>query len=94
MDSPLTVASKELSTLASLNSSSTPCYDRAAGLLMTGKYRTARGQPVVNHELFHELDTLMTEYEENDIPVWFWHARREFNQNADRLANEAPDAAG
>jgi len=56
-------------------------------------YRTSRNQPVVNGNLFAQLDKLVDVFERQDIPVWFWHVRREFNQAADALANQALDAA-
>jgi ribonuclease HI len=49
-------------------------------------YRTAKKQTVENWKLFQRLDELMMEFEENRIPVWFWHVRREFNTEADALA--------
>ncbi|EKD13348.1 ribonuclease h [Drepanopeziza brunnea f. sp. 'multigermtubi' MB_m1] len=50
-------------------------------------YRTAKKQTVENWKLFQRLDELMMDFEMNHIPVWFWHVRREFNTEADALAN-------
>ncbi|KUJ20763.1 ribonuclease H-like protein [Mollisia scopiformis] len=59
----------------------------------TNGFRNSKGQPVANREIWEELDGLMGEFEAYGIPVWFWHVKRELNQDADRLANAAFDEA-
>lgn len=54
-------------------------------------YRNAKKQPVVNVDLFKQPDELLLEFEQNNIPVWLWHIRRELNHEADTLANETLD---
>jgi ribonuclease HI len=51
-------------------------------------YRNSRNQPVVNGNLFAQLNELVYVFESQDIPVWLRHVRREFNQAADALRNQ------
>jgi ribonuclease HI len=55
----------------------------------TNGWRTSKNGRVANRELFEKLDDLMSEFEENNIPVCFWHVGRNNNHDADRLTNEA-----
>ncbi|KAK8135119.1 hypothetical protein PG984_007131 [Apiospora sp. TS-2023a] len=57
-------------------------------------FKTTRVQPVQNADLFKELFECIREMsEKQNIDVQFWHVGREHNQDADRLANAALDAA-
>lgn len=58
----------------------------------TNGWRTAKGEPVVNKELFQRLDGVVSDIEAKGSEVRFWHVRRELNRDADRLANEALDS--
>lgn len=50
---------------------------------------TSKNQPVANSYMFEQFDLLVVEFEEHDISFQFWHVEREFNKDADRLANMA-----
>jgi len=54
-------------------------------------WKTATGKDVVNRDLFEDLLSKMKILESEGVKVLFWHARREFNGEADRLANLALD---
>ncbi|ATZ55465.1 hypothetical protein BCIN_12g00590 [Botrytis cinerea B05.10] len=49
-------------------------------------FKTSTGKPVVNAELFQELDALISKFNQFHIPVWFWHVKKELNASADALA--------
>ncbi|KAF7947432.1 hypothetical protein EAE96_008520 [Botrytis aclada] len=49
-------------------------------------YKTSTGKPVVNAEIFRELDTLISKFNQFHIPVWFWQVKKEFNASANALA--------
>lgn len=52
-------------------------------------YINADGQQVTNHYLFKELAWRIRELASSCVNVYFWHVRREHNQEADRLARDA-----
>lgn len=52
-------------------------------------YKTARGTPVVNGDLFQQLDGLVTSLANRGVFVRFWHVLRDQNKQADKLANAA-----
>jgi ribonuclease HI len=54
-------------------------------------WKTAKGGEVVNRGLFEDLLAKVEELEDAGVTVLFWHVRREFNGEADRLANLAFD---
>ena len=54
-------------------------------------FLSAKRQSVVNGDLFKTIDGLLCEFEELEIPVWFWLVPRDWNRDADRLANMALD---
>ncbi|KAH6718147.1 ribonuclease H-like domain-containing protein [Leptodontidium sp. MPI-SDFR-AT-0119] len=54
-------------------------------------WKTAKGQPVVNEELFKQLLDQYKALADSGVEVLFWHVRRDFNTEADRLANDALD---
>ena len=54
-------------------------------------WKTAKGGEVVNRGLFEDLLAKVEELEDAGVTVLFWHVRREFNGEADRLANLALD---
>ncbi|KAI9649927.1 hypothetical protein NHQ30_002512 [Ciborinia camelliae] len=49
-------------------------------------FKTSTGNPVTNAKLFEELDYRVDRFNRYDVPVWFWHVKREFNQSADAMA--------
>ncbi|KAF7917743.1 hypothetical protein BELL_0032g00030 [Botrytis elliptica] len=51
-------------------------------------FKTSTGKPVVNAELFRELDALISKFNHFHIPVWFWQVKKEFNASADALARK------
>lgn len=55
-------------------------------------YRNKSGKPLANKEKFRELEKLVGEKNKDGTDVWFWHIRKEHNQDAYRLANEALDS--
>lgn len=55
-------------------------------------WRTANGRVVVNRDHFEELMEAVNELIDMNVKVLFWHVRKEFNEEADRLANTALDA--
>ena len=52
-------------------------------------YRTCKGAPVKNWELFKQLDGLIRNLNELDAEVLFWHVPRSQNTEADELASRA-----
>jgi ribonuclease HI len=54
-------------------------------------WKTAKGGDVVNRVFFEELMAEVEELEDAGVKVLFWHVRRGFNREADRLANLALD---
>jgi ribonuclease HI len=54
-------------------------------------WKTAKGGEVVNRAGFEDLLAKVEELEDAGVTVLFWHVRREFNGEADRLANLALD---
>jgi ribonuclease HI len=52
-------------------------------------YRTSRGTPVANATFFKKLDNLVNELNKLNVEVRFWHVPREYNKQADMLANMA-----
>jgi len=54
-------------------------------------WRNAKGQPVVNQDLWRTLIDCVDEVNEYDAVVSFWHVKRADNQQADWLANFALD---
>jgi ribonuclease HI len=54
-------------------------------------WKTAKGGNVVNRGWFEDLLAKVEELEDAGVTVLFWHVRREFNGEADRLANLALD---
>lgn len=55
-------------------------------------YKTAKGQPVVNQELFRSAMSWVKKLEGSGTTVQFWHVYREMNKDADWLANLALDS--
>ncbi|EMC99351.1 hypothetical protein BAUCODRAFT_45711, partial [Baudoinia panamericana UAMH 10762] len=51
----------------------------------------ARGLPVVNEDLFRELDDLVQQLNDRSVEVQFWQVPRAQNEPADCLANAALD---
>ncbi|KAF7903763.1 uncharacterized protein EAF01_006812 [Botrytis porri] len=49
-------------------------------------FKTSTGKPVVNAEIFRELEALIEKFHQFHIPVWFWLVKKEFNTSADALA--------
>lgn len=54
-------------------------------------YRTAKGTPAVNQEVFENLDIMAEELNELGVGVSFCHVLRADNVEADELANAALD---
>ncbi len=54
-------------------------------------WKTAKGGDVVNRRFFEDLLAEVEELEDAGVTVLSWHVRREFNGEADRLANLALD---
>ncbi|EFE33012.1 ribonuclease H1, putative [Trichophyton benhamiae CBS 112371] len=54
-------------------------------------YRAANGQPVVNRELFQQLNSARDSLERSGIKVDFQHVPREENRDADHWASQAFD---
>ena len=54
-------------------------------------YRNAKGQAVMNGELFRELQNELACLTDAGVEVQFWHVAREDNSEADQLANDALD---
>ena len=54
-------------------------------------YRNARGERVVNEDLFRRLEQAVDDLSDVRVDVQFWHVRREDNGVADWLANAALD---
>lgn len=52
-------------------------------------YRTAKGAPVANLELFQKLRKLVGDLDTVGIDVLFWHVERKFNKVADKCASMA-----
>lgn len=50
------------------------------------RFSNARGQPVVNGELFQLVEVEVEELEDLGVKVHFWLVPRQRNQNADTLA--------
>lgn len=57
-------------------------------------FRTSTGAKVVNKEYFELLERLVVELNGLGVEVRFWHVPREYNQEADALANKALDCEG
>ncbi|KAL8734426.1 MAG: hypothetical protein Q9181_003206 [Wetmoreana brouardii] len=57
----------------------------------TNGYKTARGTPVVNADLFQRLDREVETMKDMGVHVRFWQVPRAYNQEADKLANAALD---
>jgi ribonuclease HI len=55
------------------------------------RWKTARGGDVANRACFELLLIEVEELESVSFKVLFWHVGREFNQDAERLANLALD---
>lgn len=55
----------------------------------TNGYRTSKGTPVTNSALFQKLQALVSKLNGLNVEVLFWHVQREFNKEADELANKA-----
>jgi len=54
-------------------------------------YRTSRGTPVANAQLFRKLEELVAKLNELNVEVLFWHVPRSRNEDADEWANKALD---
>ncbi|CAG8959781.1 hypothetical protein HYFRA_00001688 [Hymenoscyphus fraxineus] len=54
-------------------------------------WKTVKGAPVTNRNLFEKLQTAVDFAAIVGVKIEFWHVRREFNQEADELANLAFD---
>lgn len=54
-------------------------------------YTNARGRPVVNQDLFRELDAICNRLNDIGIQARFWLVPRSQNMQADKLANAALD---
>jgi ribonuclease HI len=50
-------------------------------------YRNSKKKPVVNTDLFKDLEEEITALNNRDVHVQFWHVPREQNKIADYLAN-------
>ncbi|KAM5443872.1 putative ribonuclease H [Microsporum ferrugineum] len=60
-----------------------------AGRWETNGYINADGQQVTNHYLFKELTWRIRELADSRVKVYFWHVRREYNEEAHQLAGSA-----
>lgn len=56
-------------------------------------YINAKGQNVVNEDLFRKLDDAVEDLEDSNVVVQFWHVSKRQNEDAHDLANEALDEA-
>lgn len=56
-------------------------------------FKNAKGRPVVNANLFQEIDGLVQELASKGVSCYFWHVLRGDNKQADKLANQALDEA-
>ncbi|KAI9699870.1 MAG: hypothetical protein M1820_007045 [Bogoriella megaspora] len=54
-------------------------------------FRNVKGEPVVNGEMFDQLDDLIVGLNNAGVGVQFWHVPREWNNAADAHANWALD---
>jgi ribonuclease HI len=54
-------------------------------------YTNARGLPVVNQDLFRELDVICNRLADIGVQARFWRVPRDQNMQADKLANAALD---
>lgn len=54
-------------------------------------YRTSRGSPVENADLFQALVKMIDEVEQMGITLRLWKVPRRFNEEADELARRAVD---
>ncbi|KAF4632190.1 hypothetical protein G7Y89_g5937 [Cudoniella acicularis] len=54
-------------------------------------FKNGKKKPVVKGGAFQELDGLIEDLEARGIPVWFWLIKKEFNHDADALAEHALD---
>jgi ribonuclease HI len=54
-------------------------------------YLNARGLPLNNRDLIQQLDSLCNQINDLNIRVPFWNVRREYNMQAEKLANAALD---
>lgn len=53
------------------------------------KWRTSKGTPPVNLDLFLALDSAVSLHESKGVEVGFWHIARRYNDTADCLAKGA-----
>lgn len=54
-------------------------------------FKTSLGTNVVNWGFFACLEEFVEELDSLGVEVRFWHVPREYNQDTDKLANEALD---
>ena len=50
-------------------------------------YKTSKGVPVTNADLFQDVNQVVTMFNEFGVEVLFWHVPRSQNKEADALAN-------
>jgi len=56
-------------------------------------FKNAKGRPVVNADLFREIDGQVQKLATRGVSCSFWHVPRGDNRQADQLANQALDEA-
>jgi len=56
-------------------------------------FKNAKGRPVVNADLFREIDGQVQKLATRGVSCSFWHVPRGNNRQADQLANQALDEA-
>jgi hypothetical protein len=75
-----------------------PKYDCMAQLTMVEILNVAdrdrRARPIAHQEAFEQLHDKVKEIESEDLTVQSWQVPREFNADADGLANNALDEWG
>lgn len=54
-------------------------------------WRTSTGASVANRDLFEKVQGAVDQAKRAGIEIRFWHVGREFNEDADELANMAFD---
>lgn len=67
------------------------CMTQSLRKWKSNKFRNAKGKPVVNQELFEEIDNRIMKLNARGTRYVFLHVPRSKNKEADRLANEALD---
>ncbi|KAL9115623.1 MAG: hypothetical protein Q9187_007223 [Circinaria calcarea] len=57
----------------------------------TNGYKTSKGVPVTNADLFQDVNQMVTKLNQHGVEVLFWHVPRSQNKEADALANAGFD---